>query len=1228
MPPAGKPTVSSESSSIPTADEPEHSAVDLIMDFFDVYPRKIPNKGPWSKDNQTIRPPNIAWPNTDARSSYTIDFLIATLPDPTAPALRDKFDGSLDAIERALDDAGYVIDRLDLPWPTSAGDESKKPWPEQSVMAEFEEPSGSRNPLPPSGAGAENGPPNQARKLEFQVKSESSTNRVSEDPGIILFRSKLKSKLLVLFLIGERPTKGVEKKPLRSALDQIAWLSRWKPFDVNAADYVPNTSTPVRIVRMLAPSFSGSADSIGVTIRSWLDSFHGDPRVHVKLVSGSATEVREKLSNWGVDDFHSTVIGVSTRDFASWARTELGARGEVAILAEAGTSYGETYSAADRKKPNSDELTVLSLDFPLHISDLRAALAQQEPATSGQNGPKIGPSHVPIPVEQSNQNDYIAPLYSPRSSTYDDLVLSNILTTISREHIHYVGIAATDTEDRLFLSHMIRIYCPDTQIVQFNGNNLLYLHPDVNSDLLGTITLSTYPLFNTNQAWTYPFSGQVDRAQFAEEQDEGIYNATMSLLDHPEQMLDYSAPFKNPPTDPVIWESIVGRDAIWPVKPAKFPSHKPDQEKHILKVTRGTSKNEIELGSELYPTSLVVAFILLNVFCSIPSVLIYHYSAGEAIETGTAVEAPARLRTVILSNMPVALGKLLSQSIRPRLREAKRIYSAAFASGLLTTYVIGSALFLLPLRATLKNGNAHLTFPLTCWLLLAGLAAIACTILILMAVAAPLNRVRQGWISTKKKVPPKSALTVLAVTWVVFAFGIWFVTQVWCQDPATALFFFLRSASLRDGVSCLTPMILLAIAAACLVVGELWRLNLLDECRVRRPFLNFSEKAFVGLHELEHELVRSLDRTPLRVPGALMVVASLTVAFVFLLDATTLQRSVDGIAFKSFFFLVVWFVYVEFSLSLLRFAFIWTTLRRLLRYLYWHPTGTSYERLRVGSVPASMTEKQNIKIMEPRPTFKALEFCLTRAQELTRQARTHPCADSETLIGRLQQRSRRIVTLVKRSQTVLAKALTSQAVAFATPLSDSCEHPWRKTILDQLLAERAMAVLSRSVTSVFDQEWGLRLPTTERSDDELDHRLIANAELFVASRVVDLLRRVTPHLLNLATLSTAGLVAITLAVGVYRFPLSDRFAWFSWLILLCAVGVNVTVLISMNRDRVISMLSGTIPGKLNWNGSFVLQLLIFAVIPILSLLGVQFPGPLQALSSWLSGTGAAAGYRN
>jgi hypothetical protein len=57
------------------------------------------------------------------------------------------------------------------------------------------------------------------------------------------------------------------------------------------------------------------------------------------------------------------------------------------------------------------------------------------------------------------------------------------------------------------------------------------------------------------------------------------------------------------------------------------------------------------------------------------------------------------------------------------------------------------------------------------------------------------------------------------------------------------------------------------------------------------------------------------------------------------------------------------------------------------------------------------------------------------------------------------------------------------------------------------------------------------------------------------------------------------------------------------------------IFVQINRDRVMSMLSGTTPGELNWNGTFVWRLVLFGLIPILTLLGAQFPHALQGLFS-------------
>jgi hypothetical protein len=55
----------------------------------------------------------------------------------------------------------------------------------------------------------------------------------------------------------------------------------------------------------------------------------------------------------------------------------------------------------------------------------------------------------------------------------------------------------------------------------------------------------------------------------------------------------------------------------------------------------------------------------------------------------------------------------------------------------------------------------------------------------------------------------------------------------------------------------------------------------------------------------------------------------------------------------------------------------------------------------------------------------------------------------------------------------------------------------------------------------------------------------------------------------------------------------------------------------MNRDRVLSLLSGTSPGKVSWNTTFVLQILTHGVLPILAVLGAAFPAKFGLLTQWI-----------
>src|SRR5215475_10836561 len=111
----------------------------------------------------------------------SLEFLIATVPDPLDSSLAHIFDENLAAIERAMGAADYVLDRFELPWLEKNQ--------EQGVL-----------------------PVHQ------------------REPGIILFRRSTNDvvRLFVVFLVGETPTAGVHKDALKKALDQAVILCEQK----------------------------------------------------------------------------------------------------------------------------------------------------------------------------------------------------------------------------------------------------------------------------------------------------------------------------------------------------------------------------------------------------------------------------------------------------------------------------------------------------------------------------------------------------------------------------------------------------------------------------------------------------------------------------------------------------------------------------------------------------------------------------------------------------------------------------------------------------------------------------------------------------------------------------------------------------------------------------------------------------------------------------------------
>src|SRR5262249_602912 len=172
--------------------------------------------------------------------------------------------------------------------------------------------------------------------------------------------------------------------------------------------------------------------------------------------------------------------------------------------------------------------------------------------------------HLPFPHEEAEGPYIPATAQAPvMTNVVNDLVLSNILSTIARENIRYIGLHATDPRDKIFLASLVRENCPDVRLFTISSN-LLLAHPDYAFAMRGALVASTYPLHPSVQRWSDPYEQDQKRPLFAQQSTQGTYNAVLWQLDAPEKMIGFStpqarseAPQEGTATRPPVWLSLV-----------------------------------------------------------------------------------------------------------------------------------------------------------------------------------------------------------------------------------------------------------------------------------------------------------------------------------------------------------------------------------------------------------------------------------------------------------------------------------------------------------------------------------------------------------------------------------------------------------------------------------------------------------------------------------------------
>jgi hypothetical protein len=762
-------------------------------------------------------------------ADYDLRFMVALVPPPSDPRL----DQALEAIQKGFAQSEfsraipprseYLIDRVWFPW-----------------------------------TGAD------ATQDRFAQKA----------PGIMLFRGRDPHSLALVFLVVESSRTGIQKDAFREALDLTA--------DLHEASLESTVS-------ILGPSFSGSVESLRLGLLNWRKS-RGD-LLQFRAASGSATAsgLEDVFEGMNVDFCRAVLPDDVLHDKAfNFLRDKMGwDLGKVALLTEADTAYGQKFLEKEKAEQGGRERRhepLVIIPFPSHISDLRNALEVEEKARKTAPATTIPIDHPVLTLDLSGreQTGDLTPTFSPLTTYSNDLMLSNLLGTIAREGIRYVGIVATDVKDKLFLAEEVRRLAPDVVLFTFD-NNLLYAYPQYAETMDGMLVFSSSPLFTQGAPWLPPSPEDrqgVQRRQFSGEFQQGVFEAVRYLLG------------ADLVPKPQAWIAAVGNGSLWPI--ARLADHKGDP-------------------------------ALAGRLCgSAPA-------AAPSDRAGSGFAGKDDLQILLVA---VMLGLLAVGLNRAALLERVEGCPRDFAPGNRRLLVLGAALLAAAAGELLAVEGIPLWAPFLTTAPRAALVPAQWACLLALALAYALlvrNAARAAHGGRIRPIAP-----VMAAAWTVggaLAFLL-LVLGVWelCVPGSQIQFFHLRARALTSGLSPLISLSAVGGAIYFWIWSELMRRRLMARLATDCPLEALSDPALSGALPIVESFRDLMNRTLPRgvAPWALPAVAFLPPVFLLW---WTVQPIGETQGYGRFFVLFLALAFALSALSLYRFVRLWRGTLRLLHRL-------------------------------------------------------------------------------------------------------------------------------------------------------------------------------------------------------------------------------------------------------------------------------------------------------
>lgn len=456
------------------------------------------------------------------QNQHKLQFVIVTVSDPVHTRLSLFFDESVEAVEQAATDAGYLFARAAIPW-----DNTRHPEPS-----------------------------NFATRLEEKDYQQAKENI----PGLMIFRNTKGSGIeetLLIFLVGELPTEGINKRQFHNALRAIQLMS-------------PPTGQGKSWLRVVGPTFSGSLYSLNEIFEQ--DNIAKSFLPQVEMLSGTVRD--PPTIRWFQNrPDHYEFQALHKNDFDAMRRFEsfvcrLGyPLSSIARLSEDETAYGGESHIPDRDgadpKKRNDTCTgkVPKLHFPRDIASLRAAyeqeLRRQEIAEAqGKRPPRTS---LRLNLEDTGSDDDSVATYShAQTPLSEDEVLKGIVSELRANQTRFIELRATSTLDLLFLTRYLQSAYPQGRIVTGIANRLFDADTG-GTTMRGMFALASPALWDRQAAHDFTIQASPEEPVFASTNAADVYTAMRhALVFHFPQTAFSRGP-------QYLWLTVLGRDGFWPI---------------------------------------------------------------------------------------------------------------------------------------------------------------------------------------------------------------------------------------------------------------------------------------------------------------------------------------------------------------------------------------------------------------------------------------------------------------------------------------------------------------------------------------------------------------------------------------------------------------------------------------------------------------------------------------